>query len=385
MGVDFASIGERRGTGNLKWDRQGPLPFGVADMDVQTPLCVREALQRRLDHPYYGYAFAQEPLLAAITAYLRERHGVRAAEAAWLHPIPGCVPALSLVTRAFCREPGDAVMVGTPAYPPMLHCHEDARCRLVTFPHRDAGDHWEMDWDAMEAAVDSRTRVLLFCNPHNPLGRSWSEEELLRVADFCERRDLILCSDEIHADLVLEPGLRHHSALALPERYLARTVMLSAPSKTFNIAGLGFSYLAIPNPELRARVVAAQGCTLPTLSVFAYAAAEAAYAQGWGWHAELIEALRANRDFLHRFLDERLPQLRHWRQEATYLAWLDVSALGLEAPHAFFRREAGVFLDNGAGFGDPQAARLNFACSPEMLKQGLEAIAEALERRGVSR
>ncbi len=379
MAICFATAGQRHNTGNIKWDWQGPLPFGIADMDIETPPCVREAMQRRLEHPFYGYTYMTEGVRAAITDYLLARHGIHA-EGDWLHALPGCVPAFTLVTRALCRQAQDAVMVGTPAYPPMLHAHEDAGCSLTTFPHREGDGRWEMDWDAMEQAVTPNTKLFLLCNPHNPLGRSWSEEELLHVADFCERHDLILCSDEIHCDLVLEQGLHHISALSLPERYLRRVVMLSAPSKTFNIAGVCFTFMAVPNAELREHIIRTQGHSLPTLNVFAYAAAEAAYRHGWEWQTELIDTLRRHRDLTQAYLREHLPMLRQWQQEATYLSWIDCSALGLPNPHEFFRREAGVFLDDGARFAAPQCVRLNFACSPEMLLEGLEKMASAVKK-----
>ncbi len=377
MSIQFSTPGQRSHTGNIRWDLQGPLPFGIADMDIATPPCVREALQQRLDHPFYGYAFMTEDMRAAIISYLDARHGV-AARPEWLHALPGCVPAFTLVTRALCTQPQDAVIVGTPAYPPMLHAHEDAGCSLITFPHCEHEGRWEMDWEAMEAAVTPETRLFLLCNPHNPLGRSWSEEELLRVADFCERHDLILCSDEIHCDLVLEPGLRHVSALCLPERYHSRIIMLSAPSKTFNIAGICFTYMAVPDASLRERIIRTQGHSLPTLNVFAFAAAEAAYRNGWEWQAELVEPLRRHRVFTPRYLDETLPILRYWQQEATSLCWRACGALGLQNPHEFFRREAGIYLDNGANFGAPQCVRLNFACAPEMLREGLDKMAAAI-------
>ncbi len=377
MGIRFATTTQRLHTGNIKWELQGPLPFGIADMDIETPPCVRDAMQQRLNHPFYGYPFMTEEVRSAISDYLAESHGVQI-QSEWLHALPGCVPAITLVTRALCPQQQDAVMVGTPAYPPMLHAHEDAGCSLITFPHRETGESWEMDWEAMEETVTPETRLFLLCNPHNPLGRCWSMEELLRVADFCERHDLILCSDEIHCDLVLEPGLRHNSALLLPERYLSRVVMLSAPSKTFNIAGVCFTFMVVPNAHLRERIIRTQGHSLPIINVFAYAAAEAAYRHGKAWQAELIDTLRRHRDDTHNYLSEHLPMLRHWKQEATYLCWIDCSALGLPNPHEFFRTQAGVFLDDGARFGAPQCVRLNFACSPEMLRDGLEKMRAAV-------
>ena len=376
--IRFASTDSRRETGNIKWDLQGPIPFGIADMDIESPPCIVDALQQRLNHKFYGYAFMTDDLRHAICAYLHERHGVKNPQPEWLHALPGCVPAFTLVAKASCTRPEHEVMVCSPVYPPMLHCHEDANCRLITVPFAYRNGTWEFDWDAMEAAVTPNTRMFLLCNPHNPLGRVWSMEDLLRLGEFCERHDLILCSDEIHCDLVLNEGLRHNSALTLPENLLQRTVMLSAPSKTFNIAGICFTYMAIPNAELLATIRKIQGHTLPTLNVFAYAASLAAYRDGWTWHTQLLQTLRKNRDFLYDYLAKELPMLHPQPLEATYLAWIDCSALGVDSPHDFFLEKADVYLDNGANFGSPQHVRLNFATSPEILKQGLDAMRDAV-------
>ncbi len=376
--IRFASTDSRRETGNIKWDLQGPIPFGIADMDIETPSCVVDALQRRLDHRFYGYAYMTDNLREAICVYLRQRHGVREVRPEWLHALPGCVPAFTLVARTACQHPEDEIMVCSPVYPPMLHCHEDARCRLVTVPYVNRDGLWQFDWAAMEAVVSSRTRLFLLCNPHNPLGRVWRRAELEQLADFCERHDLILCSDEIHCDLVLDEGVEHQCALTLPEPFLQRVVMLSAPSKTFNIAGICFTYMAVPNAKLLASIRKTQGHSLPTLNVFAYAASLAAYTQGWEWHEQLIRSLRANRQTVYDYIAEHLPMLKTRHQEATYLAWIDCSALGVESPHEFFLEKADVFLDDGANFGAPQCVRLNFATSPELLRMGLDAMRDAV-------
>lgn len=377
--IRFASTDSRRETGNIKWDLQGPLPFGIADMDIESPPCVVEALQQRLNHRFYGYAFMTDELREAICAYLTTMHRVQNPRPEWLHAIPGCVPAFTLVARTVCTRPEHEVMVCTPVYPPMLHCHEDAGCSLLQVPYIKVNGRWEFDWEGMEAAVSPNTKIFLLCNPHNPLGRVWSKEDILRLGDFCERHDLILCSDEIHCDLVLDEDLKHFTALNLPARQLNRVVMLSAPSKTFNLAGICFTFMAVPNPELLAAIRRIQGHTLPTLSVFAYAAALAAYRDGWEWHKQLIRTLRRNWQFLHDFIAHELPGLKLCHQEATYLAWIDCSALGVESPHRFFLEKADVFLDDGARFGSPQCVRLNFATSPGILEQGLQAMHRAVQ------
>ena len=376
--IRFASTDSRRETGNIKWDLQGPLPFGIADMDIESPPCVVDALQQRLNHRFYGYAFMTDELREAICAYLTRNHDVPEPRPEWLHALPGCVPAFTLVARSVCRQPEHEIMVCTPVYPPMLHCHEDANCSLLQVPYANVNGRWEFDWDAMEAAVSPNTKMFLLCNPHNPLGRVWSREDILRLAEFCERHDMILCSDEIHCDLVLDEDKKHTTALNLPEPLLQRVVMLSAPSKTFNIAGICFTYMAVPNRELLATIRKVQGHTLPTLNVFAYAASLAAYRHGWDWHKKLIASLRTNRQTVYDFIATELPMLKVRHMEATYLAWIDCTALGVESPHKFFLEKADVYLDDGANFGDPQCVRLNFATSPELLRTGLEAIKTAV-------
>ena len=380
--IRFASTDTRRETGNIKWDLQGPLPFGIADMDIESPPCVVEALQQRLNHRFYGYAFMTDELRDAICDYLHNMHGVENPRPEWLHALPGCVPAFTLAARTVCTRPEHEIMVCTPVYPPMLHCHEDAGCSLLQVPYINVEGRWEFDWNAMEAAVSPDTKMFLLCNPHNPLGRVWSREDLLKLADFCEQHDLILCSDEIHCDLVLDEGLKHTSALTLPEQYLSRVIMLSAPSKTFNIAGICFTFMAVPDAGLLATIRRTQGHTLPTLNVFAYAASLAAYRDGWEWHKQLLNTLRQNRQMVYDFVAEKLPMLHIRHQEATYLAWIECSALGVESPHDFFLKEADVFLDNGANFGAPQCVRLNFATSPQILETGLQAMYNAVMKLG---
>lgn len=378
--IRFASTDARRETGNIKWDLQGPLPFGIADMDIESPPCVVDALQKRLNHKFYGYAFMTDELREAICDYLKANHGVEDARPEWLHALPGCVPAFTLAARAVCTSPEHEIMVCTPVYPPMLHCHEDAHCSLLQVPYINTGGHWEFDWDAMEAAVSPNTRMFLLCNPHNPLGRVWSSEDILKLAEFCERHDIILCSDEIHCDLVLDEDKKHFTALNLPEPLRQRVVMLSAPSKTFNIAGICFTYMAVPNAELLATIRKVQGHTLPSLNVFAYAASLAAYREGWDWHQKLLASLRQNRQMTYDFIAREMPMLKIQHMEATYLAWIDCSALGVESPHRFFLEKADVYLDNGANFGAPQCVRLNFATSPELLATGLNAMKEAIQK-----
>lgn len=368
---------ERRNTGNVKWDRSGDaLPFWIADMDVRTPNCITQALHNRIEHGFFGYACMTEALLNAIVRYMATRH-CAAIEASWILETPGCVPALSLVARAVCR-PGDAMMTCTPVYPPIRNVHRDVGCDVIEVPHILADNVWQFDWDAMEKAVTPQTRLFVLCNPQNPLGRVWSQDEILRLARFCERHDLILCSDEIHCDLVLDETVRHFSAMALPEPLRQRCVTLSAPSKTYNIAGLGFTYSVIPNTNLRERIIATKGCTMSDVNCLAYTAAYAAYTEGEAWRQQLIVHLRHNRDFLCNYIRAHIPAIKLPHIQATYLAWMDCSALGLENPQEFFLNNAGIKLNPGADFGAPQHVRFNFGTTRDTLSCGLIAMAKAL-------
>ena len=235
---------------------------------------------------------------------------------------------------------------------------------------------WELPLDAMEAAVTPDTRVLFFCHPHNPLGRVWRRDEVEAVLDFCRRHDLVLVSDEIHCDLILDDLDHVPTALAGPGDQ-DRIVTFMSPSKTFNLPGLNFAFAVVADEALRRRFLRPGEGLLPFPGCFAVAAAEAAYRDGGDWHDGLLDYLRANRDALEAFVAAELPRVRMTHVEATYLAWLDVRALGLEDPAAACR-SAGVALSAGAAFGDPAYLRLNFGCRRETLDEALRRLATVL-------
>jgi cystathionine beta-lyase len=378
VATDFNTPIERKGTGCIKFDRRPELdPFWVADMDFASCPEILEALHRRVDHGVFGYAQAQDGLGEAIRDYLDSRHGVEVGDTEILH-LGGLVPALSQAARAFCR-PGEAVMTCTPIYPPFLGVHRDAGAELVTVDHRLEDGVWRIDWEAMERAATPETRVFLFCNPQNPLGRVFGRDEVERVAKFCLDRGIVLVSDEIHCDLILDPGApAHFSALLLPEELRRNTITLLSPSKTWNIAGLGYALAAIPDAKLARRFAAARGHTSSEINALAYHAAEAAYRHGEAWRRELIDYLRGNREALVTFFEERLPSLAVSPSEATYLAWIDARALDVKNPAQFLETEAGLFVSDGNYFGWPQWFRFNFACPRSRMQEGLEKIARAM-------
>lgn len=378
MSTPFDTPIVRRGTGCIKFDRRPELdPFWVADMDFASPPEILAALHRRVDHGVFGYAQPHEGLTEAVLEYLRTRRHAEVPPERIVH-LGGLVPALSLAARAFCG-PGEAVMTCTPVYPPFLNVHHDARVDLITVDHAFVQGRWCFDWAAMERAVTKQTRVFLLCNPQNPLGRVFTRGDVLQLATFCETHDLVLVADEIHCDLVLdEAATPHCSALNLPANLARRTITLLSPSKTWNIAGLGYAFAVIPDDSLRRRFAATRGHTLSEINALSYHAAEAAYRHGEPWRQDLLRYLAGNRDTLVEFIRNHCPGLSVIAPEATYLAWLDARTLGVDNPALHFEQQAGLFLSDGAFFGWPGWLRFNFGCPRERMLAGLEKIRTAL-------
>ena len=383
--MDFDTPIDRSASASFKWDLYGPdvLPLWVADMDFASPPPVVAALEARARHGVFGYSLVPDSMLEALGDHVIRRYGWQV-ERDWLVWLPSVVPGLNLVCRAFAG-PGEAVMTITPAYPPFLEAPPAQGRRLVTVPAvlGEAAPRWELPLEAMEAALTPDTRVLILCHPHNPLGRVWRRDEVAAIVDFCHRHDLVLCSDEIHCDLVLD-DLEHVPAATLSVEAAARTVTLMSPSKTFNLPGLNFGVAIVPDPGLRKRFCAAAEGLLPDPGCFALAAAEAAYREGGPWLDELLEYLRGNRDLIERFVAEKLPGMTTTHVEATYLAWLDARGLGFADPARAFR-QAGVALSDGIEFGAPGFLRLNFACPRSTLEEALERMRRATRARRAAR
>ena len=376
--MDFDRVIARRGTGSTKWERYPAdvLPLWVADMDFASPPAVTEALRARVEHGVYGYARVPESLVEAIRSYLLDAHGWHI-DPEWLVFLPGAVPGLSLACRA-AGEPGDEVMMVTPIYPPFRVAPGFQQRRMVTVPSAVVDGRWQLPLEAMEAAVTPGTRALLFCHPHNPLGRVWSGAEITALVDFCRRHDLVLASDEIHCDLILD-AVPHVPAATVSPDGAARTITIMSPSKTYNIPGLQFAYAVVPDPELRRRFRHAGDGFMESdyPGWFAIAGAEAAYRGGGEWHAQLLDYLRGNRDLLEGFVAEHWPRVRITHVEATYLAWLDVRDLGLDDPVQACL-DARVALSDGAAFGTPGFLRVNFGCPRSTLTEALRRLQHVL-------
>lgn len=380
MSFDFDAPIDRRASDSTKWRRyagRDVLPLWVADMDFAAPPAVTEALHRRVDHGVFGYTDPPASTVEAVCEALRRDHGW-SIEPDWLVWLPGIVSGLNIACRATCR-PGEGVFSATPVYPPFLSAPRYSGCSLATAPLLREGQRWLWDWEATEAAIRPETRLFLLCHPHNPVGRAFGREELVRVAELCERHDLVLCSDEIHCGLVLEPGVTHIPTASLAPEVARRTITLMAPSKTYNIPGLGCAFAVISDPGLRRRYGEAMRGIVPHVNTLGYAATEAAYRDGGPWLAALKDYLRGNRDRVLQAV-AALAGLATTPVEATYLAWIDARATGLEAPQRFFE-DHGVGLSDGRDFGAPGFVRLNFGCRRATLEAALDRMARALAGR----
>ena len=378
MNFDFDTPIARRGTGCIKYDRRPELdPFWVADMDFASAPPILEALHSRVDHGVFGYAQPHEGLDEAVLSYLRDRRGATVPIEQIVH-LGGLVPALSLAARAFCKA-GDALMTCTPVYPPFIGVHHDAHVSLQAVDHVLVDEQWTFDWEAMEKTVTPETKVFLLCNPQNPLGRVFSKQEIIKLAEFCQAHELVLVSDEIHCDLIFdETATPHFSALNLPEEFSKRCITLLSPSKTWNIAGLGYAFAVISDDSVRRRFKAARGHTLSEINALSSYAAEAAYRHGEPWRKALMEYLTDNRNTLVDFVRDRCPGLVVRPGEATYLAWIDARGMGVENHAHHFEKKAGLFLSDGTTFGWPGWIRFNFGCPRARMFEGLEKIAQAL-------
>ena len=387
MAYDFDTIIERHGTSSLKWDFEqkfagasGLLPLWVADMDFRAPPEIVEAVRKRVDHGVFGYTLEPESWFEAAAAWLVRRHSWTVRRE-WMLASPGVIPSLAAAILAL-TDPGDGVIVQPPVYYPFaLRITGNGR-RVVENPLLLSGTRWDMDLDGLSLLIDERTRMLVLCNPHNPVGRVWEKTTLQRLAEICARRNIVIVSDEIHADLVM-PGFTHVPIASVSEAAAAVSVTLMAPTKTFNLAGMGGAIVLTPDAGLRGRIEKVHRALFSGVAnAAAVAAAEAAWRHGDRWLDELLLYVAENYRFLERSLGQALPAVKVFPLEGTYLPLLDMRALGLTDSLLRERllRAARVWLDEGAMFGrgGEGMQRVNIACPRGLLAQALEQIGGAL-------
>jgi cysteine-S-conjugate beta-lyase len=384
MPFNFDTPPDLRDTDSQKWQKyagRDVLPMWVADMDFQASPAIIEALHRRVDHGVFGYSRPTRQMMDTMVAAMASRYGWTV-DPSWFVWLPGLVVGLNVASRAFA-EPGEEVLSLAPVYPPFTMGPKYQGRTAVRVPLCLAAGRWDIDWDALERAVTPRSRLLIFCHPHNPIGRVWTVEEQRKLGAFCARHRLVLLSDDIHCDLMLEPGARHVPlAVGSPET-ASLTVTFMAPSKAYNLPGMSTAFAIIPDQDLRARFNRAAAGIVAEAPALGFTACEAAYGQGEPWRQELLAYLRGNRDLIVSTL-AGIPSVRLEAPiQATYLAWLNVSDLKLAKPTEHFEKH-GVGLSDGAPFGAAPGTyvRLNFGCPRARLQEGLARIRAAVQALG---
>ena len=381
--MNFDQIIDRRASESIKWKRYGEdvLPMWVADMDFRSPEPVIAALQERVAHGVFGYGFDLPGLREAVAAHLFDRQDWPVA--------PEQISFVSGVVTGFnhaiysLTEPGDSVLIQTPVYPPFLAAPKQAGRVLVENPLiRQPDGKYVIDFDDFEKKAASGVKLFILCSPHNPVGRVFTREELNRMAEICLAHDVLICADEIHADLVYSES-RHIPLASLSPEISEKTVTYLAPSKTFNIAGLSTSVFIAQDPGMRKHLTESMSMLLGHPNILGMFAARAAYQHGRPWLEEVLTYMEANRDYMFEFVRDQLPGVEMWRPEGTYLAWLDCRGLDLDvSPHQFFLEEAKVGLNDGKTFGTEGEGfvRLNFGCPKALLVEGLEKMREAINK-----
>lgn len=384
MIYNFDELPDRKSTESIKWHYfdEDVLPMWVADMDFVSPEPVIRALHERVDHGVFGYAGDLPGLRQVIVDRLASRYNWQISPEDLVY-VPGVVTGFNMAAHAFIGA-GEGLLIQPPVYMPFL-----GTARHVQGIRQDAeltlnpDGCYTVDWDAFEAAITPETRMFLLSNPHNPVGRVWTREELARMAEICQRHNVLICSDEIHCDLIFS-GYHHTPMAAVSPEVAQNCVTLMAPSKTFNVAGLSCSFAIIQNPELRKRFTRGDAGLVHGVNLLGLVAAKAAYEHGQEWLDQLLVYLESNRNLLYNFVQARLPGFRMVCPEGTYLAWLDCREAFPEGKACeFFIEKARVATNDGAAFGKGGDGfiRLNFGCPRPMLIEALERMERALKSR----
>ena len=385
---DFDKVIPRKGTNSLKYDfsvelgkGEDVLPLWVADMDFPTAPAILESLQKKVSHGIFGYSEGKEDYFQAVSGWY-EKHFQWKVKKSWLVKTPGVVFAVAAAIRAFTEE-GDAILIQQPVYYPFGQVIENNHRKLVSSPLKQNQGHYEMDFEDFEdKIIKEQVKLFILCSPHNPVGRVWEEWELRKVGDICKKHGVLVISDEIHNDFVWEDH-RHTVFVSLSPEYEDMTITCTAPSKTFNLAGLQISNIFIPNPQLKRKFkkeIAATG--YEEIGLMGLVACQAAYEGGEEWLRELKEYIWNTYLFLEKYLAEKIPQLQPVRPEGTYLAWIDCRGLGLTETEReeLIVKKAGLWLDSGAMFGKEGEGfeRMNLACPRKTLEAALQRLENAI-------
>jgi cysteine-S-conjugate beta-lyase len=386
---NFDEPAAREGSDCIKYDRREEIfgvkdiiPMWVADMDFNSPDFIVEYLQKRLDHKIYGYSFRPDEYFLSMISWLKTRHNWTI-EKEWISFCPGIVPALNFCTLAFTK-PGDNIVVQPPVYFPFFSAVESHGRNLIYNRLTESEGTWNMDYDSLIAGIDSNTKMIIISNPHNPVGRVWTPEELNNLAEICLKNNIIIISDEIHCDLTL-PGFNHTPMASLSDKIADNTITLIAPSKTFNLAGLSTSSVIISNPILRKafnRVV--DNLHLGNGNIFGNTASIAAYTHGHKWLDALLDYIDHNVEFVKDYCREMIPEVLPFPPEATYLIWLDCRKFGMSGKELqeFFVHKAGIGMNEGSTFGPGGEGfmRMNLGTTHQTVMKAMEQMEAAVSK-----
>lgn len=359
-----------------KWGRyknQNVIPMWVADTDFKAPQAVIDALQKRVKHGVFGYTEVDKKTNQAVVDFI-QRHYNWNIKPEWIVWLPGVVSGMNITCKAIDSKD---VITTTPIYPHFIKAPEHANQNVLKVPLREENNRWSIDFDEFEKTITSTCKLFMFCNPHNPGGTVFTKDELEKLSNICIKHDLIICSDEIHADLILNRDIKHIPIASLNDEISKRSITLLAPSKTFNIAGLQSSYAVIPDVNVRKNFRRTLGNLTSQINLLAITATKVAYSECDDWLYELRDYLKKNLELIQEFVANE-PKLKLLDQDATYLAWIDVSELNLENPYEYFL-SYGVGVSEGDRFGDKNFVRLNFGTSQELLKEGIKRIKKAIK------
>lgn len=393
MNYDFDKVIARENTNSIKWDpaifneiigfeSEGVLPLWVADMDFRVPEVVIDALSKRVEHGVFGYSSPLDEYFKALTWWQKSRHDWDI-KREWVTTTPGIVPALNFFIRALSAE-GDKIIIQEPVYYPFRNTIEANDRIVANNPLKLENGKYKMDYEHLEElAKDPQAKMIILCSPHNPLGLVWSHEELRQLGEICNKHNVIVIADEIHNDLIL-PGNKHVTYALLGEEFATNAVICTAPSKTFNLAGLQTSNIIIPNPHIKEKIdLELKKSSIGSLNLFGIVATTAAYTEeGAEWLDQLLAYLDSNVEFMGNFVKTRMPNVKLIKPQGTYLAWLDFKETSIhEDLEKKLHEEAKVLLDGGSwfGIGGEGYMRINFACPRSILEEALERIAKLFE------
>ncbi len=377
MTCNFDEIIDRRGTWSEKWEiykGRDIIPMWVADMDFKSPVPVINALKKRVEHGIFGYTDEPDELFDAIVERMDKLYKWEI-KREWITLIPGLVSGINAVSRAFGLE-NDEIITTIPVYPPFLSAPENSGKNLISVPMIEKNGRYTFDFDAVEQAITKKTRLFILCSPHNPCGTLFTKEELTKLSEICAKRGVVVCSDEIHCDFILEENRAHVPTASVSDIASDNTITLMAPSKTYNIPGLGCSYAIIPNEEKRKILKKSNKGILPHVNLMGLTAGLAALTKCEDWLKELIAYLMKNRDIVEKRI-KGIAGLNMNHVEATYLAWIDTRQLQIEDPAKFFEK-TGVGLSCGTYFGKEGFLRLNFGCPASQLENALDRMEVAV-------